>query len=334
MKPKIVITNKVFPETLQLLEPHADLDTNYSDEPWSPAEVRVRCRNADGLLAFMSDRIDEAFLSECPRLRVVGAALKGYDNIDALAAQRAGVWVTIVPDLLTVPTAELTVGLMLCVGRHILKGDRKIREEGFRGWRPSLYGTGIDGTTVGILGFGRVGQAIAERLVAFRCRLIACDEGKTTIPANLPQSVAMMGLDMLLPQSDYVVLSLPLCEETRHIIGRSAIAAMKPGAFLINTARGSLVDECAVADAMETGQLGGYAADVFECEDWARPDRPTEVEERLVRPDVRTVLTPHLGSAVDGVRREIEIAAARSIIEALSGKRPTGAVNCGPGCGE
>jgi len=327
MKHKIVVTNRVFPETLQLLQQYAEVDVNDAVEPWPPAEVRTRCRNADGLLAFMSDRIDEEFLTSCPRLRVIGAALKGYDNIDVAAAEKAGVWVTVVPDLLTIPTAELTIGLMLCLGRHILKGDRSIRENGFGGWRPLFYGAGIDGATVGIVGFGLVGQAIAERLATFHCKLIVSDGSNITLPNNLRRSVSILSFDALLSQSDYLVLALPLHETTQHIINRTSITAMKHGAFLINTARGSLVDENAVADALETGQLAGYAADVFECEDWARPDRPAEVERRLTEQAARTVLTPHLGSAVGPVRKEIELAAARSIIEALGGRRPDGAVN-------
>jgi phosphonate dehydrogenase len=127
-----------------------------------------------------------------------------------------------------------------------------------------------------------------------------------------------------------VVLALPLTSATLHIIDRAAIEAMKPGALLINPARGSLVDEAAVADALETGQLGGYAADVFQCEDWARMDRPASIDGRLARAGARTVLTPHIGSAVAGVRRDIELSAARNILAVLSGQIPEEAVNCPP----
>ena len=164
------MTNRVFPETHALLATHAELDVNPSIEPWPYEEVRARCRYATGLFVFMTDRIDAPFFAACPSLRVIGAALKGYDNIDVAAATEAGVWVTIVPDLLTVPTAELAIGITLALSRHIIAGDRSIREHDFNGWRPQFYGAGLCGATVGIAGFGRVGRAIAERLVPFACR--------------------------------------------------------------------------------------------------------------------------------------------------------------------
>lgn len=326
-KPIIVVTNRVFPETLALLGAHGDVVANDRDDPWPAHDVRARCSRADAMMAFMTDQIDADLLAACPRLKVIGAALKGYDNIDAAAAERRGIWVTIVPDLLTVPTAELAIGLMLALGRHIRHGDRAIRAQGFHGWRPTLYGQGIAGTTVGIVGFGQVGRAIAQRLAGFGCRVLAFDAHNRRGDGAGAPSVEMVRLDALLAASDCVVLALPLTSATRHIIGKDAIAAMKPGALLVNPARGSLVDETAVADALAAGRLGGYAADVFQCEDWARADRPRGIDPRLTAADAPTVLTPHIGSAVASVRRAIELSAAHSIIEALSGARPRGAVN-------
>jgi phosphonate dehydrogenase len=328
-KPVVVVTNRIFPETEALLAAHARIIVNRADEPWSPEEVQARCREADAMLAFMTDQVDAAFFAGCPRLKVVGAALKGYDNIDVAAAERAGVWVTIVPDLLTVPTAELAIGLMLSLGRHIAAADRSIRDNGFRGWRPAFYGRGIAESTVGIIGFGQVGQAIAARLAGFGCTLLASDV--RGVPAGeLAHHVRLSPLADVLAVSDYVVLALPLTPATLHIVDRATIAAMKPGALLVNPARGSLVDEAAVADALETGQLGGYAADVFQCEDWARMDRPAGIDGRLARAGARTVLTPHIGSAVAGVRRDIELSAARNILAVLSGRTPDEAVNRPP----
>ena len=328
-KPVVLVTNRVFPETEALLAAHARVIVNRADEPWSREEVQARCGEADAMLAFMTDQVDAAFFANCPRLKVVGAALKGYDNIDVAAAERAGVWVTIVPDLLTVPTAELAIGLILSLGRHIAAADRSIRDNGFRGWRPAFYGRGIAGTTVGIVGFGQVGQAIAARLAGFGCTLLASDV--RGVPAGeLAHQVRPSTLADVLAVSDYVVLALPLTSATLHIIDRAAIAAMKPGALLINPARGSLVDEAAVADALETGRSGGYAADVFQCEDWARMDRPAGIDGRLAHAGARTVLTPHIGSAVAGVRRDIELSAARNILAVLSGRTPNEAVNRPP----
>jgi phosphonate dehydrogenase len=333
---RVVVTNRVFAETRALLAAHAELDVNTSDEPWSTTEVMARCQTASAVMAFMTDHIDAGFFDACPQLQIVGAALKGYDNIDVDAATRAGVWVTVVPDLLTVPTAELAIGLMLALGRHITTADREIRAHGFHGWRPRHYGIGLDGTTVGIVGMGRVGQAIAQRLAGFSCTLLGYDQA--TVPlADLPAGVELVALDALLARSDWVVLALPLTVETQHVLDAAAIRRMQPGALLVNPARGSLVDEAAVADAIAAGHLAGYAADVFECEDWARADRPRQIDPRLTAVGAPTVLTPHIGSAVVAARRAIEASAATSIIEALSGQTPSGALRTpavirGAGC--
>ncbi len=325
--PGIVVTNPVFPETRALLEESATVVVNEVLEPWSYKEVRQRCRDAVGLLAFMTDRIDAAFLAACPKLRVIGAALKGCDNIDVEAATNAGVWLTIVPDLLTVPTAELAIGPILSLGRNIVAGDLGIKKHGFHGWRAQLYGTGLAGATVGIVGFGLVGRAIAERLAGFQCQLLAYDQSASEALTRSWPYVTMASFGDVIANSDYVVLALPLTAGTRHIVNAEAIAAMKPGARLVNPARGSLVDETAVADAIARGHLSGYAADVFECEDWALKDRPTRIDPRLTAPLAPTVFTPHIGSGVTNVRREIELSAARSILDVLAGRIPFGAVN-------
>ena len=177
-----------------------------------------RCRDAVGLLAFMTDRIDADFLAACPKLRVIGAALKGFDNIDVQAATNAGVWLTIVPDLLTVPTAELAIGLMLSLGRNIVAGDRNIKKHGFHGWRAELYGAGLAGATVGLVGFGLVGRAIAERLSGFNA---GCWPTINQLSEALTESwphVTMTSFEDVIANSDYVVLALPLTADTRHII--------------------------------------------------------------------------------------------------------------------
>ncbi|MEX1154925.1 NAD(P)-dependent oxidoreductase, partial [Parvibaculum sp.] len=209
--------------------------------------------------------------------------------------------------------------------RNILTGDASVRNEGFAGWRPALYGAGLDGSTVGILGFGLVGRAIAERLRPFRCRILASDAQPRPL-SDVP-GVEFGEADRVLAEADWLVLALPLTPATQHIIGRAAIARMKPGARIVNPARGSLVDEAAIADALATGHLAGYAADVFECEDWARADRPEEIDARLRAATGRTVLTPHIGSAVTHVRRDIELSAARGIVDVLAGRLPVHAVN-------
>ncbi len=325
--PLVVLTNRTFVETRAMFEGIARVIANDGNEPWQRDVLLAHCREAAGIMAFMPDRINAAFLESCPKLQVIGAALKGFDNIDVEAASARGVWVTICSDLLTIPTAELAIGLMLALGRNMLAGDSEIRREGFHGWRPQHYGIGIAGATVGIVGFGKVGQAIAARLSGFGCRIMAHDSALEGPRHEASTLVELVPLGELLRISDFVVLALPLSASTKHVIDARSIAAMKPGTILVNPARGSLVDEAAVADAISRGHLRGYAADVFECEDWARPDRPASIDERLLAPGSPTVLTPHIGSAVIDVRREIEASAARSIIDVLQGLVPTGAIN-------
>jgi phosphonate dehydrogenase len=325
MTRKTLITNWVHSEVIDLLRVRGDVEVNLSRQPWLRETILSRLRNADAMIAFMTDHIDDEFLEQCPHLRVIACALKGADNFDLAACRRRGVAVSIVPDLLTAPTAELTVGLMIALGRNLLAGDRLIREKSFAGWRPILYGTGLDGAAVGIVGMGSVGQAIAHRLRAFRCRLAYYDARPLSPAKEDAFGLIRRDLAQLLAESDYIVLALPLAANSLHLINAEILAGMKPGALLINPARGSLVDEVAVANSLESGHLGGYAADVFEVEDWARQDRPTCIEPRLLA-HPGTVMTPHLGSAVAAVRRDIALAAGRDVLRFLDGEAMLGGV--------
>jgi phosphonate dehydrogenase len=295
-------------------------------EVFAPDTVADLAAGATGLITGMSDRVDEAFLAGCPGLRVISATLKGYDNFDAAACARRGVWLTILPDLLTVPTAELAVGLIIGVMRRVAEADREMRLGTFAGWRPRLYGAGLDGATAGIVGMGQVGQAVAARLRGFGTRIVYCDPRPVPPSALAGAEMTRLGWFSLREVSDVVVLALPLTADTRHLLGAEALATMRPGAFLVNVGRGSVVDEDAVASALASGQLGGYAADVFAMEDWALPGRPRRIPpELLAHP--RTLFTPHLGSAVDGVRRQMSHEAARQVHQVLCGQRPDHAVN-------
>ena len=318
---KVVITQRVHAEVVDLLAEQAEIVMNESTElVWTREELLDRARDAEALMVFMPDSIDDEFLAACPRLKIVSAALKGFDNFDVEACTRRGIWFTIVPDLLTEPTAELALALMLGLARNVPAGDAVIRSGSYQGWRPTLYGTGLRGSTVGIIGFGKVGQTLARMLQGFDCRVIHHDLGQDG-----------MTLDDLLAASDFILPLLPLTPSTLHLIDAAAIARMKPGAFLINVGRGSVVDEEALADALDRGHLAGYAADTFEMEDWARPDRPRSIAPRLLQMKARTLFTPHLGSAVSRVRLEIEFAAASNVPSALRGIRPSGAINRLPG---
>jgi phosphonate dehydrogenase len=320
-RPRIVVSNWVHDEVLARLAAIGEVHTNRTRMPWPRAELITRTAAADALLAFMTDHVDVDFLTACPRLKVIACALKGFDNFDVQACTAAGVWITIVPDLLTNSTAELAVALALGLGRKLREADILVRSGVFKGWRPILYGTGFDQSVVAIVGMGAVGTAIAARLTAFGCRILGVDSR-----AEPPPGVTPCDLKAALAASDYLILAVPLAADTFHLIGRNALKRMKPGAMLVNVGRGSVVEETAVADALESGTLGGYAADVFEMEDWARPARPHAIEPRLLS-HPQTLFTPHLGSAVERVRRDIALQAADSIVDALAGRAPRHAVN-------
>jgi len=324
---KVVITHRIHGQVQALLAGETEVCVNQSMESWPEEKLLELASEADALMAFMPDRIDEAFLLQCPRLRVVGAALKGPDNIDVDACSRRGIWVAVAPDLLSQPTAELAVSLTLGLIRNVIPGDRVVRSGSFKGWQPHLYGSSLSGNTVSILGMGRVGQAFARMLTGFNTRMIYYDP----IPLS-PVQEAMMGIgrvtfDQLIERSDVMVLTAPLDKSTFHIINGSSLAKMKPGAYLINVGRGSLVDEAAVAQALEAGQLAGYAADVFALEDLSISAPTQQIHPSLLENTARTLFTPHLGSAVARVRLEVELVIARNILQGLRGERPTDAIN-------
>lgn len=323
---RIVLTHRVHGEVLEYLAPCGELVANQTAETLPREEVMRRAASAEAMMAFMPDKVDAAFLAACPRLKIVGAALKGFDNFDVAACTARGVWLTVVPDLLTVPTAELTIGLLIGITRQIRQGDGWVRGGQFAGWRPEFYGLGMAGSTVGIVGMGAIGRAVAERLRGWDARLLYADRARIASDAEAQLGLSWCEHDELLGQADAVVLALPLTAETRHLVNSASLKLMKRGAFLVNPCRGSVVDEAAVLAALQTGQLGGYAADVFEMEDWAREDRPTEIAPALLaRPD--TLFTAHMGSAVKRVRLDIELRAAANIRQALLGQRPDDAVN-------
>ncbi len=316
MTKRILVTNWIDDAARAYLARYGEVDAPATRAVPDLAWVRERAGSADAMMAFMPDRVDAAFLAAAPRLRIVACALKGFDNFDVAACARAGIWVSIVPDLLTAPTAELAIGLAIGLARHVRDGDAFVRSGEFRGWRPELYGTGLDGSVAGIVGHGKVGRAIETRLAGFGCEVAIHDPAR---PGSVP-------LDALLARTDYLFVAVPLVPGAHHLIDAAALARLKPGALVINVGRGSTVSEAAVADALAQGRLGGYAADVFEMEDWARPDRPSAIDPRLLA-SPRALFAPHLGSAVARVRADIAMAAARNIADALEGRRPRDAIN-------
>jgi phosphonate dehydrogenase len=318
-RPLIVATCPVHADTLMLLKRRCDVEV--CETPPSAHALADRAAGADGLLTFMSDRIDACLLDACPKLQVVAGALKGADRIEVDACTSRGVWVTAVPDLLSASTAELAVGLIIAVARRIREGDAAVRACRFAGWRPGLFGIGLEGTAVGIVGYGSLGHAIARRLGAFDCRLAYTDPQLSAI-----EDMTACPLEELLGKSRIVVLAVPLTAVTYRLIDAEKLALMQTGAVLVNVSRGSTVDEEAIAAALDSGRLAGYGADVFAMEDDCHPQAPSYIPTALLE-HPRSVLTPHLGSAVKEVRRAIEMQAAEGILQVLAGQCPEHAIN-------
>jgi phosphonate dehydrogenase len=327
MKPKVVLTHWVHPEVIEILGQYCEVLPNLTRDTLSREEIIRKTTDADAIMVFMPDHIDAKFLDTCPKLKIIAAALKGYDNFDIDACTKHGVWFTIVQDLLTIPTAELTIGLLIALSRKILSGDRYIRSGEFRGWRPMFYGTGLTGSTVGIIGMGAVGRSIAKMLHGFDVKILYYDPVILMEDESQKIRATYAFFEDVLENSDIIVPVVPLTPATAHMFNDKTISRMKVGSFLVNVCRGSVVDEHAVARALASGHLAGYAADVFEMEDWARSDRPREIPRELLENTEQTVFTPHIGSAVDSIRREIAMQAARNIIQALNGEMPDGAIN-------
>jgi phosphonate dehydrogenase len=341
--PTIFVTHDTFPEVYALLAAHGlRVLRNDSGVALPPARVRELAADADGLLAFMPDRVDAAFLAAAPRLRIVAAALKGGDNFDLGAMRARGVVFTKVPELLTHPTAELAVSLATALARRVPEGDAHVRSGTFAGWRPILFGRGLADASIGIIGLGAVGRGVLERVAGFaprevlfvdpdpRARAFAAEWARARAAlAPAPKLRECATLDELLTKSaDFVFPLTHLTRETRRLIGARELALMRPGAFLVNVGRGGCVDEAAVADALARGRLAGYAADVFELEDWAIADRPRDIPAALLRDTARTLFTPHLGSAVVEVRKAIALEAAENLVDHfVRGVRPRGAVD-------
>ena len=323
-KPRVVITHRVHPEVLELLAPHCELIPNQSADTLPRDEIARRCATAQAVLAFMPDRVDAAWLAGCPELRIVAAALKGFDNFDRDACTQHGVWLTTVPDRLTAPTAELTIGLAIALTRKVRAADAWVRSGQYQGWRPEFYGLGIAGSNIAIVGMGAIGRALAQRLAGWGAQLLYTDRAR--FAGETQYGLQFRSLEGALRESDLVLLALPLDPTTLHTLNDERLAWLRPGAYVVNPCRGSVVDEAAVLRALESGRLGGYAADVFEMEDWARPDRPRAIDPALLA-HPNTLFSAHIGSAVADVRRAIELEAARNILAVFAGQRPPNALN-------
>jgi glyoxylate reductase len=288
----------------------AEHDVEVWPQPLPPPREQLLARAAEleGLLALLTDRVDAELIEAAPRLRAISNYAVGVDNIDVEAASARGIPVGNTPGVLTDTTADLAVALMLGIARRLVDGDAYVRRGEWRTWEPGLLlGHDLHGATVGIVGFGRIGQALARRLEGFDCTVL-----HTSRSGGVP-------FDELLERSDFVSLHTPLTPDTRGLIDEPALERMKPTAYLVNTARGPVVDTAAVAAALHAGEIAGAALDVTDPEPLPG-DHPL-----LAAPNL--LVLPHLGSATHATRERMAEMAADNLLAGLRGERMPHQVN-------
>ena len=313
---------------LERLLPEVRIIQNDSHKTLTRAELIQAAKYAHAICWFVPDVLDEEVISSLPNLRVLAGFGRGYDNIDVRAATLRNIWVAVGPETMVDPVADLTWGLILSVARRIAVGDRYVRATKLSGWHPTrCLGYPVSRKNLGIIGMGKLGRAIARRASGFEMNLYYCETGPVDKAAERELQLKRTTLEDLLRKSDFICIATPLTEETYHLISARELSLMKPSAILVNTARGSEVDEAAVADALSRGAIAGYAADVFEMEDRQYSNRPVQVTAGIVNQADQTLLTPHISTAVKDTRMEIAAYQALNVIEALKGQRPSGAVN-------
>ena len=291
-----------------MLEAACEVDLYDGPTPIPEDDLVARLAGKQGLVSVLTDRVTAVVLDRSPDLKVVSNIAVGYDNIDVTAARRRGVIVTNTPDVLTNATAELTWALILAVTRRVAEGDRLVRRNGWKGWALDfMLGMELTGKQLGIIGRGRIGRAVAAKAPAFG--MTAVFATRRSRSADLPE----LSIDEILVSSDVISIHSPLTDDNRHLIDRRALARMKRSAFLVNTARGPIVDEAALAWALKERLIAGAALDVYEHE-------PAVVEELL--PLENVVLAPHLGSATRETRTAMIELAVKNAVSVLHGRPP------------
>jgi glyoxylate/hydroxypyruvate/2-ketogluconate reductase len=317
---KVLITRRVFPEVVQALSRRFEVSTNDDDTPWSPDELAARLAGSQGALSTIMDRFDDALLARCPDLKVVSNIAVGTNNIDVPACTKRGVMATNTPGVLDETTADLTWALLMAAARRIAEGDAFVRrcdwKVGFE--MEANLGTDIHHATLGIIGMGRIGQAIAKRATGFDMRVIYHNRNRIPESDEKRLNAARVERDALLAESDFVVVMVPYSPAVHHLIGAAEIAKMKRTAILVNTARGGVVDDAALIEALKAGRIAGAGIDVFEGEPKVNPGYLS----------LRSaVLTPHVGSATRATRMRMCETAAANLTAALEGRVPPNLVN-------
>ena len=316
---KVVVTREVFDETIEYLEQHFSVVSNQEDRLFTREELVELLRGADGMQSSSSDRVDDDLLNRCPSIKAVCNTAVGYNNIDVAACTRRGVMVTNTPGVLDDSVADYAIGLMIATCRRMGEGERYLRAGQFKAtYLKQTLGHDVHGATLGIIGFGRIGQAIAKRAGGFDMNILYHTRSRISADVERKFKARYVGKDELLAQSDIVMLILPYTADTHHYIGATELAAMKPSAVLVNMARGGIVDDAALADALKSKTIWAAGLDVYENEPNVNPDF-LELEN--------VVLSPHIASASEPTRRAMAMTAAKNLVAALGGEEPPNLVN-------
>jgi glyoxylate/hydroxypyruvate/2-ketogluconate reductase len=308
MKPKVLVARTVFPETVARLEQFFDVQANQADEAWSQDELIVHLQDKDGAFTSGSVRINQDVLQACPRLKICANMAVGYNNFDLDAMTAHGVLATNTPDVLTDTTADFGFALLMATARRISESEHFLRAGQWTKWRYDMFaGSDIHGSTLGILGMGRIGQGIAKRGAhGFGMKVIYHNRSRLEPSLEAACGARYVSKDELLATADHLVLVLPYSASSHHAIGAAELAQMKPTATLVNIARGGIVDDAALAQALREHKIAAAGLDVFEGEPRVHPDL-------LTVPNV--VLTPHIASASVPTRRAMADLAADNLIE-------------------
>ncbi|WP_050467143.1 2-hydroxyacid dehydrogenase [Herbaspirillum chlorophenolicum] len=320
MKQKIFVSRAIFPEVLARLEQHFDVESNQEDRIFSADELLAKAKGKDGLFTTPSEPATAALFAANPQLKAVCNMAVGYNNIDIAAATQAGVMATNTPDVLNETTADFGWALMMATARRITESEHFLRAGQWKKWSyDSFVGPDVHGATLGIIGMGRIGQAIARRSLGFDMQVLYHNRSRLKPEQEAHANNAQyVGKEELLKRADHVVLVLPYSKETHHTIGAAELALMKPTATLTNIARGGIVDDAALIEALRAGRIAAAGVDVFENEPAFKP-------EFLSLTNV--VLTPHIASASTPTRLAMANCAADNLIAALSGQTPPNLLN-------
>jgi glyoxylate reductase len=318
-RPSILISYSLPGEAIRLARERADVDLHTGASPLTREELIARLQGRQGLVALITEIVDEALLAACPELRVVANVAVGYNNVDVGAATRRGVVITNTPDVLTDTTADFAWSLLMAAARRVAESDRYIREGRWKTWDFSLlWGGDIHGKTLGIVGFGRIGRAVAKRARGFDMKILYQDSIAADAVVERELHASRTDLATLLRESDFVTLHTPLVPETRHLINAEALRAMKKTAYLVNASRGPVVDEAALVQALKEGWIAGAGLDVFEHEPDLHPGL-------ISLPNV--VLAPHIGSASNDTRIKMSVLAVENCLAVLEGRTPPTPLN-------